>query len=66
MCVFFSFQASDFEAHPRICLEEGGDLIQPCACEGSMRWVHAECLAEWWKHRQQKNDMERVISHYNI
>ncbi|CAK9049332.1 Vignain (Bean endopeptidase) (Cysteine proteinase EP-C1) [Durusdinium trenchii] len=35
----------------RICLEEGGDLIQPCACEGSMRWVHAECLAEWWKHR---------------
>lgn len=38
----------------RICLdgpEAGRELIEPCACRGSMRWVHADCLSEWWQHR---------------
>ena len=35
----------------RICLDAEGALIQPCGCQGSMRWVHAECLAQWWHHR---------------
>lgn len=35
----------------RICLDAEGALIQPCGCQGSMKWVHAECLAQWWHHR---------------
>lgn len=42
-----------FEAlHCRTCWEEedcedGGQLVAPCACTGSMRMVHARCLAAW-------------------
>ncbi|CAJ1403411.1 unnamed protein product [Effrenium voratum] len=41
------------EGQCRICLAgpEEGELIQPCQCQGSMRWVHATCLAQWWHHR---------------
>ena len=41
------------ERQCRICLAgvEDGELIQPCACQGSMRWVHASCLKLWWQHR---------------
>jgi len=33
----------------RICHGDGpaADFIQPCACSGSMRHVHAGCLARW-------------------
>ena len=31
----------------RICLEEGGDLISPCACKGTTGYVHSECLEKW-------------------
>ena len=31
----------------RICLDEGGDLFSPCLCNGSVRYVHRECLATW-------------------
>lgn len=31
-----------------ICLEcEGDDLIAPCRCSGSMKWVHRKCLNKW-------------------
>jgi hypothetical protein len=30
-----------------ICLSNGDDLIAPCACTGSMKWVHRRCLDEW-------------------
>mmetsp|Transcript_20745 Transcript_20745/g.58823 ORF Transcript_20745/g.58823 Transcript_20745/m.58823 type:complete len:342 (+) Transcript_20745:2-1027(+) len=31
-----------------ICLETGGaDLIAPCSCTGSTRWVHRTCLDTW-------------------
>ena len=29
------------------CGEEGGPLLAPCRCRGSVRWVHASCLNEW-------------------
>lgn len=40
------------EAHCRTCwegedCEDGGRLVAPCACTGSMRFVHARCLAAW-------------------
>mmetsp|Transcript_12053 Transcript_12053/g.30950 ORF Transcript_12053/g.30950 Transcript_12053/m.30950 type:complete len:366 (+) Transcript_12053:157-1254(+) len=32
----------------RICLEEDGhDLIAPCRCAGTVRWVHRSCLDRW-------------------
>lgn len=34
-----------------ICYERGGDgdseLVRPCACSGSMEWVHKGCLLRW-------------------
>lgn len=32
----------------RICLEYGGtDLIAPCICKGTTKWVHRHCLDHW-------------------
>lgn len=34
----------------RICLEEendGDDMIAPCKCDGTCKWVHRECLDKW-------------------
>ena len=31
----------------RICLEEDDDLIAPCACKGTCKYVHRECLDNW-------------------
>ena len=31
----------------RICLEEEGDMISPCLCKGTQKWVHRECLDHW-------------------
>lgn len=37
----------------RICLEYGGpDLIAPCLCKGSGKWVHRRCL-DYWRARGQ-------------
>eukprot|EP00747_Dinoflagellata_sp_TGD_P054873 gnl/TRDRNA2_/TRDRNA2_149242_c2_seq1.p1 gnl/TRDRNA2_/TRDRNA2_149242_c2~~gnl/TRDRNA2_/TRDRNA2_149242_c2_seq1.p1 ORF type:complete len:148 (+),score=8.19 gnl/TRDRNA2_/TRDRNA2_149242_c2_seq1:1-444(+) len=30
----------------RICFE-AGEMVAPCACKGSQKWVHHECLALW-------------------
>jgi hypothetical protein len=27
--------------------KEEGELISPCKCRGSMRWVHRDCLHKW-------------------
>ena len=33
----------------RLCWgdEDDGPLVQPCACRGSAKWIHAACLEEW-------------------
>lgn len=31
----------------RNCHDEGGDLIAPCLCSGTMKWVHRSCLDTW-------------------
>lgn len=35
----------------RICYEGGGlgekELVRPCACSGSMEWIHKGCLLRW-------------------
>ena len=37
----------------RICLaqDEPSKLITPCHCDGSLKWVHRECLAKWMETR---------------
>jgi len=36
----------------RICLESDypDDMIAPCRCKGSSRWVHRQCLDQWRIH----------------
>lgn len=37
----------------RICRtsgEEGSPLYYPCACSGSIKYVHQECLLQWLSH----------------
>jgi len=38
----------------RICLcgEEEEQLVRPCACRGTIEWVHGSCLQEWLENRQ--------------
>ena len=44
----------------RICLEEDGvDLFAPCACSGSIKWVHRECMHEWLTTSPNREDMRR-------
>lgn len=35
------------KAECRICLARGGLLISPCACRGTMQYVHQECVVRW-------------------
>lgn len=36
------------ESQCRICLQNGGnDLIAPCLCKGTTKWVHRKCLDQW-------------------
>ena len=37
------------ETRCRLCLEgeEDGPLVQPCACSGSVKWIHEHCLEKW-------------------
>ena len=40
----------------RICLEDGvrADFIAPCACRGTSKWVHRQCLDQWRTTREDK------------
>jgi hypothetical protein len=42
---------SDEAPRCRICFdgasEEDGDLIEPCACRGTQRYIHKSCLVQW-------------------
>eukprot|EP00964_Phaeocystis_antarctica_P137503 scaffold102082_cov75-Phaeocystis_antarctica.AAC.2 len=33
----------------RLCWgdEDDGPLVQPCACRGSVKWIHQHCLEQW-------------------
>ena len=36
-------------AECRICFEDGVEeqLISPCSCDGSSKWIHESCLQKW-------------------
>ena len=40
----------------RICLEncERKEVIAPCKCKGTQKWVHRECLDLWRSVREDK------------
>ena len=42
-------EAEEGEKRCRLCYggEEDGPLVQPCACNGSMKWIHQHCLERW-------------------
>jgi len=43
----------------RICQDDDGDLIAPCRCSGSIKWVHRKCLDEW---RAQSFNSQNFVS----
>ncbi|CAB3976542.1 E3 ubiquitin- ligase MARCH4-like [Paramuricea clavata] len=39
----------------RICHDaEGQDLISPCHCAGTSKWVHESCIIKWIRHTKTK------------
>ena len=46
----------------RICLEDTGVLVSPCACKGSAGYVHQECL-EKWVHTEATPKLKCEICH---
>lgn len=50
----------------RICFEsEPPDLISPCDCNGTIKWVHRECLETWIKASGSK-ECEICKKEYNM
>lgn len=31
----------------KICHEENENMISPCACDGTIKWVHPNCVSKW-------------------
>ena len=48
----------------RICLEEGGDLLNPCRCSGTMKYVHHDCIQQWLSQNIHVNRCE--ICHHTF
>lgn len=43
----------------RICfVEDNGKYVSPCACRGTMKWVHRSCLEAWINTRSGMNKVE--------
>lgn len=41
----------------RVChgeSEPGHELFYPCKCDGTIKYIHQDCLVEWLKHSKQK------------
>jgi E3 ubiquitin-protein ligase DOA10 len=54
----------------RICLEEGrrNELIAPCSCSGTQKWVHRACLDQWRTAREDKafSSCTECKAHYKL
>ena len=44
--------AEDSDNECRICRDPTRPLIAPCACSGTIKYCHLECLLEWLSHSQ--------------
>eukprot|EP00746_Dinoflagellata_sp_MGD_P042365 gnl/MRDRNA2_/MRDRNA2_20273_c0_seq1.p1 gnl/MRDRNA2_/MRDRNA2_20273_c0~~gnl/MRDRNA2_/MRDRNA2_20273_c0_seq1.p1 ORF type:complete len:169 (+),score=21.01 gnl/MRDRNA2_/MRDRNA2_20273_c0_seq1:87-593(+) len=49
----------------RYCFEEGGQLISPCACAGSQKFVHFECLLRWQRSLLEEHPCMSASANYN-
>jgi len=51
----------------RICLGEASTpanpFIAPCACDGSMKLIHLQCLREWLKSKMRVKESGAVVSY---
>ena len=65
-------QAKRARAEERTCRlcyggEDDGPLVQPCACRGTAKWVHKNCLEEWRRTGEREDAAYRCgqcMDHY--
>ena len=55
----------------RICLDEEdhddpgeNPFITPCGCQGSMKFIHVNCVREWLDAKKQSQKLDGVYSYY--
>mmetsp|Transcript_4924 Transcript_4924/g.7418 ORF Transcript_4924/g.7418 Transcript_4924/m.7418 type:complete len:105 (+) Transcript_4924:57-371(+) len=48
----------------RLCLSEGGEMIAPCKCTGSIKYVHYKCLQRWLQEKNRQR-FRQVLSNSN-
>ena len=47
------------ERECRVCRDSTPPLISPCACSGSLAFVHADCLREWLQAKANRGQFSR-------
>ena len=66
--IYESFETKSNSNHMcRICLEEDEEhnLIYPCKCKGSSKYVHKNCLNEWRTTSENEHNFKRCeLCHY--
>lgn len=50
----------------RICLQSDGTLIEPCACKGSVAFIHSDCLEKWIKVKKNSTFCELCKTNYKL
>ncbi|KAF8061064.1 alpha-glucosidase [Scenedesmus sp. PABB004] len=48
------------EAEPGARGGGGGELLSPCACAGSLKWIHRRCLADWQRTQRSQGQGRRA------
>ncbi len=63
---FNSLKSNKIECRYCLCEETKENYIQPCNCEGSLKYVHNSCLGEWIKSSKKKYDIvyENEVAYY--
>jgi len=61
-----NLNSNKLECRYCLCEESTEHLIQPCNCEGSLRFVHNNCLGEWIKNSRKSYEIiyENNIAYY--
>lgn len=49
----------------RVCQEGGENMLSPCDCNGSIKYIHEECLKKWVKISKNKI-CPNCLGSYNI
>lgn len=61
--------AKSFECRYCLVTDQMSNLISPCKCQGSLKYVHVDCLAEWMNCKgsiSALNNFSCEICKYNI